>query len=249
MSIEIVIGFIVVTVFLMWMWAGGSKKTTLLEQAEEAIREGKTIRAEMMGNRAVAAAQKDHGESSIEVVRVQYAFAQILAQAGESDRAVEEFTAAAANDKGGEEFAEARTGFAHMLVQIAFQHLKKGDKTTGKAQLTQAQDLLPADDGLAEVVAAHLRAVDTGAPYPFEQTERRLGKALTRYIKARTPKGLVDAVQASMTVSGGFEFGVRFAREPEESDQAEYADAMKEAIDLIQNGGVEILEKAARARS
>ena len=171
-----------------------------------------------------------------------------LAQAGESERAIEEFSAASANDKGGEEFAEARTGFAHMLVQIAFQNLKKGDKATGKAQLSQAQALLSADDELAQVVDAHLRAVDTGAPYPFEQNERRLGKALTRYIKARTPKGLVDAVQANMTVNGGFEFGVRFAREPEDGDQETYAEAMKEAIDLIQNGGVETLEKAARAR-
>lgn len=248
MSLPVTLGFIVVTVLVMWWWAGGSKKSTLLEQAEEALKEGKTIRAEMMGGRAVAAAEKDHGERSIEVARVRYAFAQILAKAGESERAIEEFTAASEIDNGAEEFAEQRTGFAHMLVQIAFQHLRKGDKQNGTAQLELAAKLLPADDQMSGVVAAHLRAAKTGAPYPFEQSEKRIGKALTRYVKARTPKGLINAVQASMSVNGGFEFGVNFAREPDDADQLAYADAMKAAIELIENGGIETLEKAARAR-
>lgn len=248
MSLPVTLGIIAVTVLLMWFWAGGGKKVTLLEQAEEALREGKTIRAEILGGRAVAAAEKAHGARSIEVARVRYGFARILAQANESERAIEEFTAASAIDDGAEEFAEARIGFAHMLVQIAFQQLKKGDKATGKAQLEQALDLLPADDDVTAVAAAHLQAIRTGAPYPFEQSERRIGKALTRFVKSRTPKGLVDAVQASMTLNGGFEFGVRFAREPDEADQQVYADAMQEAISLIENGGIETLEKAARAR-
>lgn len=249
MSLPVTLGIIAVTVILMWWWAGGSKKTTLLEQAEEALRDGKTIRAEMLGGRAVSAAEKAHGESSAEAARVRYGFAQILAQAGESERAVEEFTAASAIDGGAEEFAEQRIGFGQMLVQIAFQQLKKGDKATGKAQLEQAATLLPEGDELRKVVDAHLKAIKTGAPYPFEQSERRIGKALTRFIKSRTPKGLVDAVQASMTINGGFEFGVRFAREPSDDDQVNYADAMKEAIGLIENGGIDTLEKAARARA
>lgn len=249
MSLPVTLGIIVVTVLLMWWWAGGSKKSSLLEEAEQALADGKSIRAEILGGRAVAAAEKAHGAGSIDVARVRYRFAQILAQAGESERAIEEFTAASAIDGGAAEFAEARTGFGQMLVQIAFQHLKKGEKDVGKAQLEQAAALLPADDALAPVVEAHLRAIQTGAPYPFEQSERRIGKALTRFVKSRTPKGLIDAVQASMTVNGGFEFGVRFAREPSDEDQLSYAEAMKDAIGLIENGGIDTLEKAARDRA